>query len=313
MKKLILITLFGLGSSTLTNAQSLFAQLTGVDVDINRGTVNISAPNVNVIPQIIRNAPKDIGQALLNPMAPVLATSIRFSRGQALNRGTQPIPQNIKNILSPYFPATILNNTSWTTANGISIDGALNNWFNQEGAITYDDVIVFSDQQQTANIELWAHELTHVLQYSQMGIETFAFQYSINWNSLEGQATDNANRIISNINAAQQGTTPNWTYNIAPNIGENEITWNQINNYAKLAIPATNCIWVDNQTNTTGNKCPCSIMVTGVVMKRISDGFITTTPCNEPTCLFPAGKSGPLLSPYGFIITGVTAAYEYKQ
>jgi len=311
MKKIFLTLLIASAFTLNSNAQSLVSQLIGVDVDVNRGTVNINPPNLNVIPQIIKNAPKDIGQALINPMAPVLASSIRFSRGQALNRGTQQIPQNIKNILSPYFPPNILNNTTWTTANGLSIDGALNNWFNQEGAITYDDVIVFSDQQLTNNIELWAHELTHVLQYSQMGVETFAFQYSINWNSLESQARDNASRIMSNLNSIQQGNNPKWTYNIAPNVGENPITWNQINNAAKLAIPASDCIWVNNQNNTTGNKCPCSVMVTGVIMKRISDGFVTTMPCNESTCLFQAGQYGPLLSPPGFVITGVTAAHQY--
>ena len=311
MKKIFLTLLIVSAFTLNSNAQSLVSQLIGVDVDVNRGTVNINPPNLNVIPQIIKNAPKDIGQALINPMAPVLASSIRFSRGQALNRGTQQIPQNIKNILSPYFPPNILNNTTWTTANGLSIDGALNNWFNQEGAITYDDVIVFSDQQLTNNIELWAHELTHVLQYSQMGVETFAFQYSINWNSLESQARDNASRIMSNLNSIQQGNNPKWTYNIAPNVGENPITWNQINNAAKLAIPASDCIWVNNQNNTTGNKCPCSVMVTGVIMKRISDGFVTTMPCNESTCLFQAGQYGPLLSPPGFVITGVTAAHQY--
>ncbi len=311
MKKLLLISLIAVVLTINANAQSLLSQLSPIEIDFNRGTVDIHTPNLNVIPQIIKNAPKDIGQALINPMAPVLASSIRFSRGQALNRGTQQIPQNVKNILSPYFPSNILNNTTWTTANGLSIDGALNNWFNQEGAITYDDVIVFSDPQLINDIELWAHELTHVLQYSQMGVETFAFQYSINWNSLEGQARENASRIMSNVNSIQQGNNPKWTYNIAPNVGETPITWNQINNSAKLAIPASDCIWVNNQNNTTGNKCPCSIMVTGVIMKRISDGFVTTMPCNEPTCLFPAGQSGPLLSPQGFVITGVTAAHQY--
>ena len=232
--------------------------------------------------------------------------------GGQFDRFFQQIPQNIKIALSAYFPSNILNNTTWTTSDGISIDGALSNWLNQEGAVTYDDVIVFSDEQLTTNVELWAHELTHVLQYSQMGVETFAFQYSINWNSLEVQARENASRIISNINSVNQGSNPRWTYNIASNIGTNEISWGQINNYAKLAIPPTNCIWVDNQNNITGNICPCPIMVTGVIMKRLSDGLVTTRSCNEPTCLFPAGDSGPLLSPYGFLITGITAAYEYK-
>lgn len=311
MKRLIFTTAIILFFTNISFGQSWLARITGVDVNLNNGTVSIKPPDVTAIPPMLQNLPKDVGQALLNPAAPILASAIRFSKGQAQNRGTQPIPQNIKQQLSKYFPQHILESTSWTTANGISIDGMLKNWLNQEGAVTLDNVICFSSAELTTNVELWAHELTHVLQYDQMGVETFAFIYSTNWNSLEGQANENASRIIQNINSYNQGTTQSWTYNIAPTVGQTQLTWENVNRQAKLSIPPTDCIWVNNQNNTTGNKCPCSIMVTGVIMKRISDGFVTTMPCNEPTCLFPAGQSGPLLSPPGFIITGVTAAHQY--
>lgn len=312
MKKTFFALIILLFSISQTKAQSWLAQITGINVDLNRQTVSVKPPDINAIPKMIQNLPKDVSQALLNPLAPILASSIRFSRGQALNRGTQHIPGEIKQKLTPYFPANILNNTTWTTANGISIDGALKNWFNLEGAVTLDDVVAFSDAQLANDVALWAHELTHVLQYSQMGVETFAFQYSYDWNSLESQARDNSSRIMSSINNSQQGISVggSWLYKISNELGP--LAWSDMNTAAKLAIPPTECIWVNNQNNTTGNKCPCSIMVTGVVMKRIADGFVMTMPCNEPTCLIPAGKSGPLISPYGFIITGVTAAYEYK-
>lgn len=302
---LLIISNFSFGQG------SWLARITGVNVDLNRGSVTINPPDISAIPPMIQNLPKDVGQALLNPAAPILATAIRFSKGQAQNRGTQPLPQNIKQQLSKYFPSNILESTTWTTANGISIDGMLRNWLNQEGAVTFDNVICFSSSDLTNDLELWAHELTHVLQYDQMGVETFAFVYSINWNSLESQARDNASVIIKSINSANQGLSQNTNYYIAPNVGQSQLTWENVNREAKLAIPPTECIWVNNQNNTTGNKCPCSIRVTGVVMRRISDGFITTMPCNESTCLFPAGTSGPLISPYGFVITGVTAAYKY--
>ncbi|MCX8531135.1 eCIS core domain-containing protein [Chryseobacterium luquanense] len=311
MKRLIFTTAIILLFTNICFGQSWLSRITGVDVNLNNGTVSIKPPDVTAIPPMLQNLPKDVGQTLLNPAAPILASAIRFSKGQAQNRGTQPIPQNIKQQLSKYFPQHILESTSWTTANGISIDGMLKNWLNQEGAVTLDNVICFSSVELTTNVELWAHELTHVLQYDQMGVETFAFVYSTNWNSLEGQANENASRIIQNINSYNQGNTQSWTYNIASTVGQTQLTWENVNKQAKLSIPPTDCIWVNNQNNTTGNKCPCSILVTGVIMKRISDGFVTTMPCNEPTCLFPAGQSGPLLSPPGFIITGVTAAHQY--
>lgn len=312
-KRMFVILLLMLTASASTQA-SWLSEITGVDIDLNRGTVSIKPPNLGAVPQMIQNLPKDVGQALLNPAAPVVATAIRFSRGQALNRGVQAIPPAVRQKLVPYFPPQILDKVRWTTADGISIDGALKNWFNQEGAIVYDDVIVFANAQLTINNdELWAHELTHVLQYSQMGVESFAFQYTFDWNGLESQARSNASRIIASINASSNGQARSWGYEGQLASASQRPTWASINQAAKLAIPPQQCIWINNQTNTTGNNCPVPIMVSGVVMRRLYDGYIFTFPCNEPTCLFGPEQSGNLLSPPGHLIVGVTAAYEYSS
>lgn len=291
---------------------SWLSEITGIDIDLNRGQVSVQPPNLAAIPQMIQNLPKDVGQALLNPAAPVVATSIRFSRGQALNRGVQPIPGNIRQALSPYFPAQILDKARWTTAGGISLDGALKNWFNQEGAITLDEVIAFSSTQQASDVELWAHELTHVLQYSQMGVETFAFQYTFNWNGLESQARDNASRIIASINSTQLGQSRTWGYSGQLVSATAQPTWADMNQGARQAINPMQCIWINNQYNTTGNNCPVPIVVSGVVLRRLYDGYTFTFPCNEPTCVFGPGQSGPLLSPPGHLVVGVTAAYQWQ-
>lgn len=313
MKQYIVACVLVLAGGITESAQaSWLSEITGVDVDLNRGTVSIKPPNLEAIPPMIQNLPKDVGQALLNPAAPALATAIRFSRGQALNRGVQPMPDQVRQQLAPYFPPQILDKARWTTADGISIDGALRNWFNQEGAITYDEVIVFANVSLTNNVELWAHELTHVLQYSQMGVETFAFQYSIDWNGLENQARSNASRIIASINSTNQGQAQTWSYQGQPVAAAQQPSWNSMNTAARLGIPPQQCIWINNQYNTTGNNCPVPIMVSGVVLRRLYDGYTFTFPCNEPTCLFGPGQSGPLLSPPGHLVVGVTAAYELQ-
>ena len=290
---------------------SWLSEITGINVDLNRGSVSVKTPNIGAIQPMIQNLPKDVGQLLLNPTAPALATAIRFSRGQALNRGVQSIPSAIRQELSPYFPPQILNSARWTTADGISIDGALKNWFNQEGAITYDDVIVFANAGLTNDIELWAHELTHVLQYSQMGVETFAFQYTYDWNGLESQARSNASRVVASIKSTRNGQARSWGYEGQPAAASQRVTWNGMNQAARLGIPPQRCIWINNQTNTTGNNCPVAIMVSGVVVRRLYDGYISTMSCNEPTCLFAPQQWGPLLSPPGHVVVGVTAAYEF--
>ena len=73
-----------------------------------------------------------------------------------------------------------------------------------EGAITLGEVIAFSDgMQATQDVEVWAHELTHVMQYEQLGVETFAFQYSYDFTDLEDQARDNASRTMASIAAVE--------------------------------------------------------------------------------------------------------------
>ena len=289
---------------------SWLSEITGIDVDLNRGRVEIKPPNLAVIPQMIQNLPKDVGQALLNPAAPALATAIRFSRGQALNRGVQPIPASVRQELAPYFPAQLLDKVRWTTAGGISIDGALKNWFNQEGAVTLDEVIVFSSANLSTDLELWAHELTHVLQYSQLGVDTFAFQYTFNFEGFEAQARQNAGRIASSVNANRSGQKQTWGFQGQMASTGSQATWSRVNSAARQAINPVECIWIDNQSNTTGNNCPVPIRVSGVVLRRY-DGYTFTFPCNEPTCVFGAGQAGPLLSPPGHLVVGVTAAYRF--
>lgn len=307
IQKIVLITT--LSTCQFVNA-SWLSEITGIDIDLNRGQININTPRPDKIPEMIQNLPKDVGQALLNPAAPVLATAIRFSRGQALNRGTAPIPPNIKEQLRPYFPEHILDKVRWITANGISLDGALKNWFNQEGAVTLDEVIVLSDENLVNNVSLWAHELTHVLQYNQMGVETFAFQYSYDWNGIESQARTNQERITQSLQASQNGQSSTWTYaEQSSNSNIQPISWNQINQIAQQSIRPENCIWINQQTNTTGNNCPIPIRVTGIVIQRLQDGYTFTAPCNEPTCNFLPNQAGPLLSPPYHRVVGITAAY----
>jgi Domain of unknown function (DUF4157) len=147
--------------------------------------------------------PEDLQQAFLEHAAAALATAIRDSRRQALDRGVNPIPPQIRVALAPYFPATILDKARWTMAGGASLDGLLKDWFYLEGAVTLDEVIAFSDDMEAKDVELWAHELTHVIQYEELGIDAFASEYLRDFSSIERQASSNASRIMAGIDAAE--------------------------------------------------------------------------------------------------------------
>lgn len=47
---------------------------------------------------------------------------------------------------------------------------------------------VFRGPSEAADRSIWAHELTHVDQYSAWGVHSFAVQYTRNWHSVEDPA-----------------------------------------------------------------------------------------------------------------------------
>lgn len=156
------------------------------------------------IPEVTENMPQEVQEALLDSAAQALATAIRESRRQALDRGADPIPPRIRVALEPYFATKILDKARWTMAGGISLDGMIKHWFYLDGAVTVGEVVAFSDATDAQeDLELWAHELTHVNQYEELGIEAFAFQYVRDFNNMESQASSNASRIVASIGATK--------------------------------------------------------------------------------------------------------------
>jgi hypothetical protein len=70
--------------------------------------------------------------------------------------------------------------------------------FGDATAITLGDVILFkSERLAETDLKVWAHELTHVMQYERWGVEGFADHYVRDSAGVEQEATDNANRFIA--------------------------------------------------------------------------------------------------------------------
>ena len=168
------------------------------------GALRIEPLGLGEIPDVTEDLPPDMREALLEGAAPALAAAIRESRRQAVERGVDSIPPQIRAALDPYFPAQILDKARWTTTGGISLDGMLTNWFALDGAITLGEVIAFTDGAQAQeDVEVWAHELTHVIQYEELGIDTFAFEYLRDFGAIERQASSNASRIMAAVAATR--------------------------------------------------------------------------------------------------------------
>lgn len=109
--------------------------------------------------------------------APGLEQWIIQSRNSAIN-GAVPIPPQIRQVLTGYASEDSMNKVRFK----IEDNGFLNlaRVIEQSGsasAVTLIDVIVFRDLAGASNPSLWAHELTHVDQYTNWGVHSFAISY----------------------------------------------------------------------------------------------------------------------------------------
>jgi len=101
-----------LAAIPLTAYASWVSNITGIDINVPAGTVSVSRPNPAAIPEMLRNLPNDVRQFVTNPAGSFAATAIRHAAAQA-RYGARPMPSEIRAVLSPYFPAGILDKASW--------------------------------------------------------------------------------------------------------------------------------------------------------------------------------------------------------
>jgi|SRR5262245_50252870 len=104
---------------------------------------------------------------------------IEASRAAAISAGVVPMPEHIRTQLTHLYPAWLLDSVRYKTGSGFLLTLE---WFRYElegkGAITLKDVIVFANASEAnCDVKLWAHELEHVRQYGNLGVDGFAQAY----------------------------------------------------------------------------------------------------------------------------------------
>jgi hypothetical protein len=139
------------------------------------------------------------GGKLLEHGARLLATLIQSARETAIANGVKPVPPQIHTALLGFFPDAILRKVHYASghADHIGIPGMAMSYGHID-AITLADVILFrEDRAAHTDAKLWAHELTHVMQYERWGIDGFATRYLQDYDAVEREARDNADRYVS--------------------------------------------------------------------------------------------------------------------
>ncbi|NER61394.1 DUF4157 domain-containing protein [Pseudomonas sp. MAFF212428] len=135
----------------------------------------------------------DLGRLLENVgqmAASGLAGWLKLSRDTAAAGDVQAIPLDIRVQLEPYYDFQVLDGVRYKVGDPQQLDATTAMLQNPDvNAVTLVDIIVFRHAEDARdNVALWAHELKHVQQYQQWGIEEFAARYTRDYNAVEAPA-----------------------------------------------------------------------------------------------------------------------------
>jgi hypothetical protein len=123
--------------------------------------------------------------------APVLSLWIVSSRDAALARGVEEIPSDIREALTGFVPDDILDRVRWRVDDSaLSVQQSLFR-LGYTPAVTLDYVIIFATSADAlTDPALWAHELFHVRQYQDWGVDGFAARYVEDYAAVEHDAAE---------------------------------------------------------------------------------------------------------------------------
>lgn len=144
-------------------------------------------------------APAD--SALISQASRLLGAELRNriveSRQRALAGDVSPIPASIRAQLETYFDPQTLDAVRYRVGDDTQANLSYALLQNQDvSAVTLVDLIVFRNAEDAQdNVILWAHELVHVQQYRELGIDEFSTRYVRDYVALESPAYQMQSRV----------------------------------------------------------------------------------------------------------------------
>nr|WP_294560413.1 DUF4157 domain-containing protein [uncultured Rhodopila sp.] len=140
-----------------------------------------------------------IPHALLDYAGTALGDLIDSARQQAIADGVRAMPPGVYRALLGYFPAALLQRARYAVGGTRRLSLPMLAFsYGDALAMTLGDVILFKTARAADNdLKLWAHELTHVMQYQRWGIEGFAERYVRDSAAVEREAIDNTTRFAA--------------------------------------------------------------------------------------------------------------------
>lgn len=144
-------------------------------------------------------APRD--SAVLNEAGNMLGFALRNwlveSRQLSLSADLSPIPATIRARLEGYFDSQLLDTVRYRVGDDMPVSLSHTLLQNQDvSAVTLIDLIVFQNAEDAHNnVPLWAHELVHVEQYRELGVDAFTARYARDYVALESPAWQMQSRV----------------------------------------------------------------------------------------------------------------------
>jgi len=123
---------------------------------------------------------------------PAVAAMIAASRDDAVRHGVEPIPAAIRREIVDYVPADVLDAVRWCAGCGGELSLQKGTFrLGLAPAITLDHVIVFAERETALrDPSLWIHELRHVMQFRDWGVDGFAARYVEDYAAVEREAAE---------------------------------------------------------------------------------------------------------------------------
>lgn len=119
-----------------------------------------------------------------------LSDWLETSRDDAIARGVEPVPAEIRDALGDAVPDEILDDVRWRVDGESGLVGPSLFAMSSAFAITLDNVIIFAGEDEASQLSLWAHEIYHVMQYHEWGIDGFVTRYLADRRAVEHEANE---------------------------------------------------------------------------------------------------------------------------
>ena len=164
------------------HALTIVAVIVGTGIGAGAGASELAA--------ILRQGLDIVSPSARAQLAPTVAGWIEELRDGAVARGVETMPAEVRDELRGFFPDDLLESVRWRVDGESGMTGPGFFRLSSAHAITLDNVILFGSAEEAADVGLWAHEVYHVLQYRQWGIEGFVARYLADHGSVEHEAKE---------------------------------------------------------------------------------------------------------------------------